>query len=265
MLIDTHCHLDSKYFPEGAAEPIARARTEGVAAFICIGVGSLERARETAALPEAHSCVVATVGVHPHEAEEFQDAQLAEYAAMGRGDKIVAIGEIGLDYYYEHSPKQQQQAVFRKFIALAKELKKPIVIHTRDAPQDTLAILNEEGAKDVGGVIHCFSEDVAFARGALDLGFDLSFSGIVTFKNATAIQEVAAWAPADRILVETDSPYLAPIPFRGKPNEPARIIHTAQKVAELRNVDAETIAQMTTQNALKRFGPALAAAAARTQ
>ncbi len=141
-MIDTHCHLDSKYFPEGAAEPIARAQAEGVTAFICIGVGSLERARETAALPEAHASVVATVGLHPHEAEEFQEAQLAEYAAMGRGDKIVAIGEIVLDYYYEHSPKQQQQAVFRKFIALAKELKKPIVIHTRDAPQDTLAILN---------------------------------------------------------------------------------------------------------------------------
>jgi TatD DNase family protein len=263
VLIDTHCHLDSKYFPEGAAAPIARARAEGVGAFICIGVGSIERARETVSLPDQYECVVATVGVHPHEAEEFQDAQLAEYAAMGRGDKIVAIGEIGLDYYYNHSPKQQQQAVFRQFIQLARELKKPIVIHTRDAPQDTLAILNEEGAKDVGGVIHCFSENVEFARGALELGFDLSFSGIVTFKNAAAIQEVAAWAPADRILVETDSPYLAPIPFRGKPNEPAHIIHTAQKVAELRNTDPENIAQMTTNNALRRFGPALAAAAGR--
>ncbi|HTM44772.1 MAG TPA: TatD family hydrolase [Polyangiaceae bacterium] len=261
MLIDTHCHLDSKYFPGGAAEPILRAQAEGVAAFICIGVGSLERARETAALPDAHACVVATVGVHPHEAEQFQEAQLAEYTALGRGPKIVAIGEIGLDYYYSHSPKQQQQQVFRRFIALAKELHKPIVIHTRDAPEDTLAILKEEGAQDVGGVIHCFSEGIEFARGALDLGFDLSFSGIVTFKNAAAIQEVAAWAPADRILVETDSPYLAPIPFRGKPNEPARIVHTANKVAQLRNIDAATVAQLTTENALRRFGPSLATAA----
>src|SRR5262249_1555936 len=141
------------------------------------------------------------------------DAAFAELSSLARRERVVAIGEIGLDYHYMRSPKETQQAVFRRFIALAKNIQKPIVIHTREAAADTLAILDEEGARDVGGILHCFSEDRAFAERALDLGFDLSFSGIVTFKTAQAIKEVAAWAPGDRILVETDSPYLAPVPF----------------------------------------------------
>jgi len=261
VLIDTHCHLDSKNFPDGADEPIGRATSAGVSALICIGVGSLERARETVGLADTHSCVVATVGVHPHEAEQFLASEITEYAEMATLPKVVAVGEVGLDYYYNHSPKQAQQDVFRRFIALAKTVRKPLVIHTRNAPQDTLRILQEEGAREVGGVIHCFSEDLPFARGALDLGFDLSFSGIVTFRNATAIQAVAAWAPGDRILVETDSPYLAPVPFRGKKNEPLLVTHTADYVAKLRNTDLVTIAGQTTANALRRFGPALAEAA----
>jgi len=147
--------------------------------------------------------------------------------------------------------------VFRRFIALAREVKKPVVIHTRNAPADTLDILDAEGARDVGGVIHCFSEDRAFARRAFDLGFDVSFSGIVTFKNATSIHEVASFAPDDRILVETDSPYLAPAPKRGKPNEPAYIVHTAKRVADLRGTTFEHIEGITTENALRRFGPML--------
>jgi TatD DNase family protein len=172
------------------------------------------------------------------------------------------VGEVGLDYHYDNSPRDVQRRVFADFIAVARRLGKPLVIHTRSAPEDTLEILQREGAADVGGVIHCFSEDRPFAVRALDLGFDLSFSGIVTFKNATSVHDVAAWAPADRILVETDSPYLAPVPFRGKPCEPAHVVHTARRVAELRGVSLPALAEASTANAARRFGSKLAVAAA---
>jgi TatD DNase family protein len=165
----------------------------------------------------------------------------------------VAIGEIGLDYHYDHSPRDVQRAAFARLVGLARERKKPIVIHTRNAPSETIDILTSEGARDVGGVIHCFSEDQPFAEKALDLGFDLSFSGIVTFKTSLAVQQVARWAPLDRILVETDSPYLAPIPKRGKPNEPAYVVHTARRVAELRGISFEALAEATTVNAERAF------------
>ena len=176
-----------------------------------------------------------------------------ELATLAREPEVLAVGEIGLDYHYDHSPRDTQKQVFAKLIALARELKKPIVIHTRSAPADTLALLESEGARDVGGVIHCFSEDRSFAERALDLGFDISFSGIVTFKSSAAIQDVAKWAPLDRILVETDSPYLAPVPLRGKPCEPAYVVHTAKKVAELRGIALEALAEATTLNAARRF------------
>lgn len=262
MLVDTHCHLDSKNFPDGPEGPMQRALAQGVTAFVCIGVGNLQRTEEALALAEREPRVVATVGVHPHEAEEFTDEQLDRYAQLARHPRVVAVGEVGLDYFYKHSPVERQQQVFRQFIGLAKQLGKPLVIHTRNAAEDTLRVLEEEHAEQVGGVIHCFSEDVPFAQRALTLGFDLSFSGIVTFKNAQAIQEVASWAPADRILVETDSPYLAPIPFRGKKNEPGLVVHTASKVAELRGVSLQELAAQTTANAVRRFGPPLAAAVA---
>jgi TatD DNase family protein len=262
MLIDTHCHLDSKNFPDGADDPIARGLADGVSAFVCIGVGSMKRAEETLALAERSPHVVATVGVHPHEAAELTETDFVRYQEMARSQLVVAVGEVGLDYHYDHSPRERQQAVFRRFIALAKELNKPLVIHTRSAPADTLQILDEEGARDVGGVIHCFSEDVPFARRALELGFDLSFSGLLTFKTATGIQEVAAWAPAERILVETDSPYLAPVPLRGKKNEPAWVVHTATKLAELRGLALDAVGELTTRNAVARFGPRLAEALA---
>jgi TatD DNase family protein len=166
----------------------------------------------------------------------------------------VAVGEIGLDYHYMHSPREAQHETFRRLVRLARRVGKPIVIHTREAADDTLRILDEEGAREVGGVIHCFSEDRPFAARALDLGFDLSFSGIVTFKSARAIQEVATWAPPERILVETDSPYLAPIPMRGKRCEPAFVVHTARRVAELRGEAVEDVARRTSENARRLFG-----------
>jgi TatD DNase family protein len=192
--------------------------------------------------------------VHPHDAASC-DAELeAALTRLAVAPRVVAIGEIGLDFHYDHSPREQQQQVFRRFIQLARQLKKPIVVHTRTAPEQTLQILAEENARDVGGLIHCFSENKAFATRALDLDFDLSFSGIVTFKRALDIQEVAAWAPADRILVETDSPYLAPIPQRGKRCEPAYVLHTARFVAGLRGVPLEQLAQQTSENAQRRLG-----------
>lgn len=254
MLIDTHCHLDQHYFPEGAEAALARARGAGVTGFVCIGVGSLEQARGAVELAEQRADVWATVGVHPHDAASLDDALEPSLLQLARGPRVVAIGEVGLDYHYDHSPRQRQQQVFRRFIGVARQLKKPIVVHTRSAPEDTLQILKEERASDVGGVIHCFSEDRAFAQRALDLDFDLSFSGIVTFKRATDIQDVAAWAPADRILVETDSPYLAPVPLRGKRCEPAYVLHTARFVATLRGLPLEDLARLTSQNAARRLG-----------
>ena len=255
MLIDTHCHLDAGYFPDGPDAAIERARLQGVDAFVVVGVGStLTPARQAVALAERRSDCHAVTGFHPHDAAGVDAAMLAELDAFAASPHVVAVGEIGLDYHYLRSPREVQQAVFRRLVGLARAVKKPIVIHTREAPEDTLTILAEEGAKEVGGIIHCFSEDRAFAARALDLGFDLSFSGIVTFKTARAIQDVAAWAPVDRILVETDSPYLAPVPFRGKPCEPAHVLHTARRVAELRGMSLEDLAARTSENARRRLG-----------
>jgi TatD DNase family protein len=254
-LIDTHCHLDPAYYPSGADDALARARAAGVGAFVAIGVGdTLGPARHAIAVAERRPDVWASVGLHPHDAKVGTDELLAELEQLARHDRVVAVGEIGLDYHYDSSPRGAQVQIFREGIRLARRVKKPIVVHTRDAADDTLRILDEEGAREVGGIIHCFSEDRAFAERALAMDLDVSFSGIVTFKNARAVQEVAAWAPLDRILVETDSPYLAPIPFRGKTNEPAFVVHTARKVAELRGASLEAIAEATTANACRRLG-----------
>lgn len=268
MLIDTHCHLDGHYFPEGADAVMARAEAVGVGGFVVIGVGeSLQPARDAIALARLHpSRVAATVGVHPHDASRLageggiDPAEAAEFERLAAGPEVVAIGETGLDYHYDHSPRALQRDAFAWQIALARRLGKPLVIHTRTAPADTLDVLESESARDVGGIIHCFSEDWAFASRALDLGFVVSFSGIVTFKNAKAIHEVAAKVPSDRYLVETDSPYLAPIPHRGKPCEPAFVVHTAARVAELRGESPEAVAAATTANAVRvlrrQFSPA---------
>lgn len=254
MLFDTHCHLDTGSFAEGADAVISRANAAGVSAFACIGVGSVEHARAAVALAERRPDVVATVGIHPHDASQTSAALEGELAVLAENTRVVAVGEVGLDFHYDHSPRETQKDVFRRAIALARRLHKPLIIHTRSAPDDTLGILAEENARDVGGIIHCFSEDRVFAARALDLGFYLSFSGILTFKNATAVHDVAAWAPEDRILVETDSPYLAPVPLRGKKCEPAFVKHTAARLAELRGTDLDRIAALTTANAARVFG-----------
>ena len=254
MLVDTHCHLDPHYFPD-ADEVIGRARAAGVGRFVVIGVGrDLGPARHAVALAKRRDDVVATAGVHPHDATTLDDATYAELDALARAPEVVAVGEIGLDYHYDHSPRDVQCAAFARLIGLARAHKKPIVVHTREAAADTLAILEAEGARDVGGIIHCFSEDWAFAERALDLDFDVSFSGIVTYKNATAVQEVAKRAPADRIHVETDAPYLSPEPVRNKrPNEPAYVAHTVRFAAQLRGESFESLAAASTANAMRFF------------
>ena len=255
VLVDSHCHLDPEYFPSGPDEVMTRARAAGVAGFIVIGVGrDLAPARAAVALAErVPDRVAAAVGVHPHDAITLDAPLYDELAQLANRPEVVAVGEIGLDYHYDHSPRETQRAVFARLIGLAREVKKPIVIHTREAPSDTIEILRSEGARDVGGVIHCFSEDRPFAEKALDLGFDVSFSGIVTFKNAASVHEVARWAPLDRILIETDSPYLAPVPLRGKPCEPAYLVHTAKRVADLRGLSVDAVARATRENTARRF------------
>ena len=215
------------------------------------------QAQQALSIAERHADVFASIGVHPHDAA--RDGRL-DFEPFWAHPRLLAVGEVGLDYHYDHSPRDTQAEVFRQFIALARRVRKPLIIHTRSAAEDTLQILETEQARDAGGVIHCFSEDRAFATRALDLGFYLSFSGIVTFKTARAIQEVAAWAPADRVLVETDSPYLAPVPLRGKRCEPAFVVHTGKYVAGLRGVEEAHFAALSTENARRCFRVPLAEA-----
>jgi TatD DNase family protein len=254
-LIDTHCHLDFADFGPERDAVLARGRAEGIQWFVTIGSGRGDQsAPDAVALAHAHADVLATVGVHPHDASIVDDPVMTTMEQLARDARVVAVGEVGLDHHYDHAPRARQAEVFRAFIRLAKAVSKPLVIHTRQAPDETLAILREEGARDVGGVIHCFTEDGAFARGALDLGFDISFSGIVTFKNSESLRDVARVIPRDRLLIETDSPYLAPVPMRGKRNEPSFLASTARHLAGTLALDEDTLRRITTNNAIARFG-----------
>ena len=248
MLVDAHCHLTGAP-PEGPSPEslLARARQAGVDG--CVAVGTdLEDSRAVLALARRCEGVQASLGVHPHEARAWDPAAGEALAALLGAPEVRFVGETGLDWHYDLSPREAQERAFRAQIRLARVVGKPLMIHTRAAPEATLRILEEEGASEVGGIIHCFSEDRAFAARALDLGFYLSFSGIVTFKKAEAVREVAAWAPLDRILLETDAPYLAPVPHRGRPNEPAFLPHTAEAVAALRGMSLADLAAKTTRN-----------------
>jgi TatD DNase family protein len=254
-LIDTHCHLDFEDFGAERGAIIDRGRAQGIRWFVTIGSGrGAESADAAVALSHEHADVLATVGVHPHDASAATEAVMTAMHTLALDPRVVAVGEVGLDYHYDHSPRAVQQEAFRAFVRLAREVRKPIVIHTRSAPADTLAILREEQARDVGGVIHCFTEDEAFAKSALDLGFDISFSGIVTFKNSESLRSVAKVVPHDRLLIETDSPYLAPMPMRGKRNEPSFLPHTAKHLAGTLSIEEEQLRRLTTNNAIKRFG-----------
>ncbi|MCB9613522.1 MAG: TatD family hydrolase [Sandaracinus sp.] len=259
-LFDTHCHLDDRRFGEDFDSVLARAREVGVWKVATIGcVRGLDTVRRAFEVADTHrDFMVTTIGVHPHDAETLftpeGDAIWKQITELAHDPLVVAIGEMGLDFHYDHSPREQQREVFRRQIALAREVKKPIVVHSRTARQDTLDILREENARDVGGILHCFSEDAAFAKAALDMGFVASFSGIVTFKTATDIQEAAKLQRADAILVETDAPYLAPLPHRGRRNEPSYVAHTADFVAKLRGEDPDELRWRTTENACRMLG-----------
>lgn len=258
MLVDAHCHLTGSYLLPEAVEPtLARAREAGVAGFVAVGT-DLEDSRRVLDLARTVPGVRASLGVHPHEAKTWSPQVAAGLAELLADSAVRFVGETGLDWHYDLSPRDEQESAFRAQIRLAKAIRKPLMIHTRSAPEATLRILAEEGAEGVRGIIHCFSEDRAFAARALDLGFYLSFSGIATFKKAEAVRDVAAWAPADRILVETDAPFLAPVPHRGKPNEPGFVRFTAEAVAGLRGIPVMKLAELTTRNleALCGWAPA---------
>lgn len=253
MFVDSHCHLDRldlAALETDLAGALDAARARGVQHFLCIGV-DLESLPSVLAVADAHDDVSASVGVHPlHlDALEPEIEKLVELAAH---PKVVAIGETGLDYHYDQEKPADQQRRFRKHIEAARRTGKPLVVHTREARADTLAILREEGASR--GVLHCFTEDWDTARSALDLGFYISFSGIVTFANAKALREVARKVPLERLLIETDSPWLAPVPYRGKTNQPAYVTDVARAVAELRGMEVEELGEQTSANFRCLFG-----------
>jgi len=253
-LIDSHCHLDEPRFADDCDAVVARAVTAGVTRMVTIGASDGVQSNYAAlAVAERYPSVWATVGVHPHDARLVSPAVLDEVERLARHPKVVAIGETGLDYYYDNSPRPAQQDAFRQFVGVARRLALPLVIHLRDAYDDALAILRDERATDVGGVVHCFSGDRRVATAFLDLGFDLSFSGVVTFKTADELRAVARLVPADRYMVETDAPFLAPVPHRGRRNEPAFLVHTAAAVAAARGVAVDTVATQAGATTARRF------------
>ena len=253
MFVDSHCHLNYKGLIEQQAEILKRARDSGVTAMLNISTREREW-DEVIGLAEQEKDVWASVGIHPHEADQHIGMDCAKLVAKSAHPRVVAIGETGLDYYYDKSDRAQQGTGFRAHIKASRETGLPIIIHTRDAEADTAAILTEEMREGAfTGVIHCFTASAEFARIALDLGLYISLSGIVTFKNAKDLQDVAKWLPADRLLVETDAPFLAPIPHRGRTGEPAFVADTARFVAQLRGVAAESLAQQTSDNFYNLF------------
>jgi TatD DNase family protein len=248
-LVDSHCHLDSRDFDADREAVIARARAAGVETMLAIGTGEGPPDLEAGLrLAEQHACFLASAGLHPHDAAKADAAVLKHLAALSAHPKIVAVGEIGLDYHYDFAPRNVQQEVFLAQLAIARETGLPVIIHTREAWDDTFALLAAHWPKDGGGIFHCFSGGVAEARRALDLGFHLGFGGIVTYPKATEVHAAARFAPLDRMVVETDAPYLAPAPHRGKRNEPAFVALTARRIAALRGLAAAEVAAATTAN-----------------
>jgi len=248
-LIDTHCHLDARVFDADREACIGRARAAGVERLVAIGTGDGPPDLEAGIrLAERHPFISATVGVHPHDAAKATDQTWAELAALTAHPKVVAVGEIGLDYHYNFSPPETQRAVFVRQLELAREARLPVVIHTREAWRDTVELIRRHWVPGPGGVFHCFSGGPREAEEALELGFYVSFSGIVTFPKAEEIREASRLVPEDRLLVETDAPYLAPAPYRGKRNEPAYIVETVRMLARVRGVEPESVARFAWDN-----------------
>jgi TatD DNase family protein len=256
MLVDSHCHLDRLDLAPfgGSIEGVFEAaQAQGIGHFLCVSI-NLEDYPAMLEIARSHEQVSASVGLHPNE-QGGHDPGVDELVRYAQDPKVIAIGETGLDYFRSEGDLEWQRDRFRRHIAAAKLAGKPLIIHSRDASEDTLRILAEESAADVGGVMHCFTGDWDMAKRAMDLNFHISFSGIVTFKSARELQEVAVKMPQERMLVETDSPYLAPVPHRGKPNHPALVRHVAEYIAVLRGETYEQVAEATTRNFIRLFRP----------
>lgn len=253
MLFDTHVHLNDEQFNDDLQEVIGRAKEAGVDYMVVVGFNrpTIERA---ISLVEEYNFLYASVGWHPVDAIDMSDEDLVWLEEMAAHPKVVALGEMGLDYHWDKSPHDIQKKVFREQIGLAKKLNLPIIIHNRDATEDVVQILREENAKEVGGIMHCYSGSAETAKECLDLNFHISLGGPVTFKNAKKPKKVAMEVPLDRLLIETDCPYLAPHPYRGKRNEPAYVKLVAEQIAELKEISYEEVAKKTTENAKKLFG-----------
>ncbi|HVA79954.1 MAG TPA: TatD family hydrolase [Candidatus Binataceae bacterium] len=253
-LIDTHCHLADPKLDADLDAVLERARTAEITQIVSVGaIGSIECDRRTVEIAERHEHIFAAIGVHPHDAKDCTPARIAELRELARSNKVVAIGESGLDFHYLHSPAEAQAAALRRHLELAGELEKPIVIHCRDAEDRVVEIIRETATATAGGVIHCFTGNAGAAARFLDLGFHISFSGILTFKSAHQVREAARIVPDDRLMVETDAPYLAPEPYRGKRNEPAFVRRTLEVLAETRAADPDTLAALTVSNATRLF------------
>ncbi len=252
MFIDSHCHLDLLAQEEGGIDlAINNAKVNGVDHILCISIDK-SSCQKIIEIVNSNSYLSASVGIHPN-IEQSENFTAEELISLASHEKVIAIGETGLDYFRSEGDLGWQRERFRVHIEAAKELKKPLIVHTREARKDTMDILENEGAESAGGIIHCFTENWETAKRALDMGFYISLSGIVTFKNARELQEVAKKLPLDRILIETDSPYLAPVPHRGKTNQPAFVKHVAEFLAELRDDSVENIAKETTDNFYRAF------------
>jgi len=252
MLVDSHCHLDFPELHADLAGVLSRMSDNGVGHALTIST-TLETFPAVREVAHAHPNVWCSAGVHPDEQRDGREASLEELLAMGSDARVVAIGETGLDYYRLEGDLEWQRERFRTHIRAARKLRKPLVIHTRSSAEDTLRVMREEGAEEVGGVMHCFTGTMEVAEAAMAMGFHISFSGIVTFKNAKDLKEVAKRLPVERMLVETDSPYLAPVPHRGKSNQPAFVKHVAEEVAALRGVAFDDVARATTENFFRLF------------
>lgn len=254
---DSHCHLADPKMRDDADAIVARARDAGVSMIISVGaITSIETDRLAVEIAERHDGIFAAIGVHPHDAKDWNDRRLAQLRDLARAPKVVAIGETGLDFHYNQSPRDAQIASFRAQLELAAELDKPIVIHCRDAEDDVMALVAAVGMPARGGVIHCFTGAAESARRLVAMGFYISFSGILTFKNAAQVREAATVVPSDRLLIETDAPYLAPEPYRGKRNEPAFMLRTLERLAALRSVAPEVLGAQIDANVKRLFATA---------
>ncbi|GAO03427.1 TatD family hydrolase [Anaeromyxobacter sp. PSR-1] len=255
MLIDSHAHLDLDDYRGDLDAVIARSREAGLARVVCVGLwrGPGDFGNALALADRDPGFFAATIGIHPHEAARVPEEDWGRHEALARDPRVAAVGETGLDFHYDHSPRDVQEAAFRRSLRTARAAGKPVVIHVREADAACLRVLREEGVPEAGGVIHCFTGDAPAARAYLDLGLYVSVAGIVTFKTAEPIREAVRIVPRDRLLVETDSPFLAPIPFRGKRNEPAHVVETARRVAELWGAPLEEVAARTAENTRRLF------------